>query len=107
MTSFYNKLKNRIIIKENIASVNEEEKWIEKYKIYAEIIPINELNLKKIEGIDFGNILELKYKIFRIRFINKFLKIGRIAFKETSYSICRIINERDESRFLIIIAEEI
>lgn len=85
----------------------EEDRWVEKFTVYAEIKPLCDNKFLALENISFGHIITEGYFLFNIRFIKDITTKMRILFKEREFEIKRIINVQEKSKFLNIIALEI
>lgn len=85
----------------------EEDRWIEKLTVYAEIIPLCDNKFLALENISFGHVITGGYFLFKIRFIKNITTNMRIIFKEREFEIKRVINVEEKGKFLNIIALEI
>lgn len=85
----------------------EPERWQEKLKTFAEIIPISESSYTMLENLNFGHVITEGYYLFKIRFIKDIDTNLRISFKNKNFEVKRVINLKEQDRVLQIIAMEI
>ncbi|HJD61873.1 MAG TPA: head-tail adaptor protein [Rickettsia endosymbiont of Columbicola hoogstraali] len=74
----------------------EEDRWIEKLTVYAEIIPLCDNKFLALENISFGHVITEGYFLFKIRFIKNITTKMRIIFKEREFEIKRVINVEEK-----------
>lgn len=102
------RLVHNVIFLENVVeSASEDQLWEERYKCFAEVLPLSDCKYISIEGLSFGNFITEEYYLFKIRYIEGINKNLRISFRHKLYSIKRIINKRERDKMLSIIAHEI
>lgn len=81
--------------------------WEEKFKCFAEILPLNDCQYTVLEGLNFGNFITEEYYVFKIRYMRGVSKDLQISFNNKLYSIKRIINIRERNKILNIITQQI
>lgn len=107
-TGFTNILKHQIIFLESMSSDQlSEPNWAEKYATYAYITPLYDNKFGSIENFSFGHLVTEAYFMFKIRFTDKINIKMRIKFGDRIFDIKRIINDKENSIILKIIAFEI
>ena len=98
----------KIIIKKNIIQ-NELEKavWEDVITCFANVENLLEMNLKNVEGLDYGHVISEELYLFTIRYSN-LLQCGmRIIFEDQIYEIKRINDVAFKKRYNQIIAQKI
>lgn len=102
-----NLLNHAITFVENTSkSELEDQNWEDKYVTYADVRPMFDNKLGSLEKFSFGHIVTEAFFCFKIRFTEEVHSKMRIIFKRRMFEIKRIINEKEASRVLKIIALE-
>lgn len=86
---------------------SEEEKWVEVMYAFAEVNPICDSRPIAIEGLQFGHVISEDYYLFKVRYLDGLNINMRIKFKGRMFEIKRILNIKERSKILHIIALQI
>ncbi len=101
-------LKHSITFLENVArSELEDQNWEARYTTFSDVRPMYDNKFGSIENFSFGHIVTEAFCMFKIRFSLEVNSRMRIAFGRRMFEIKRIINDKEESKVLKIIALEL
>lgn len=105
--SMTNALNHKVTFIENISkSELEDQNWEEKYITFADVRPMYDNKFGSIENFSFGHIVTEAFFIFKIRFTEAVHAKMRIMLGGRMFEIKRIINDKEASKVLKIIALE-
>ena len=85
----------------------EKEQWEEVGEAFAEVNPICDNRFIAIEGLQFGHVISEDYYLFKIRYLDGLDINMRVKFKDRMFEIKRILNIKERSKILHIIALQI
>lgn len=91
----------------NAASEIEKEEWQVVCSTYADITSLCDSKFQYLEHMNFGHLVIEAVFLFKLRYLPNISSNMRISHNSRQFEIKRIINPKEQNRYLQIITLEI
>lgn len=105
--NFITRLRHHVeFLEQSSASALEDEQWQCRLACAVEIVPICGMKPHIVEDFGFGHLVTEKLFVIHARFHPEIHDKMRIYYERRVFTIKRVINVNERSRYLYIIAQE-